>query len=256
MSISIVNTVVNTSSEFSIAAFPAPRVEVATDAHPRPSSFEGSIMHSTTALARMVSRMNVSKCELSLTRMHNERRGFVRFSKPKHVVGAYFSRIASRDEVFVAASSPPAAARLRLARRARRYDLNDDLGGGGSRPFAETPAAPLFVSAPTSFAVSVFTGGNGLRNNRAIRLCCAASSADRSPAAGSTVPLTRSIRDPRPRPRPARHPVSARDGPGAPSTEGSRGRRKEAIATGATRVRRRNRRRDRGMSSHKASNAA
>jgi hypothetical protein len=139
---------------------------------------------------------------------------------------------ASRDEVFVAASSPPAAARLRLARRARRYDLNDDLGGGGSRPFAETPAAPLFVSAPTSFAVSVFTGGNGLRNNRAIRLCCAASSADRSPAAGSTVPLTRSIRDPRPRPRPARHPVSARDGPGAPSTEGSRGRRKEAIATG------------------------
>ena len=112
------------------AAFPAPRVEGATDAHPRPSSFEGSIMHSTTALARMVSRMNVSKCELSLTRMHNARRGFVRDRVPKHVVGAYFSCIiCSRDEVFVAASSPPAAARLRLARRARRYDLNDDLGG-------------------------------------------------------------------------------------------------------------------------------
>ena len=228
MSISIVNTVVNTSSEFSIAAFPAPRVEEARDAHPRPSSFEGSIMHSTTAFARMVKRMNVSKRELSLTRMHNERRGFVRDRVPKHVVGAYFLF----SFVFVAASSPPAAARLRLARRARRYDLNDDLGGGGSRPFAETPAAPRSVSAPSSFAVSVFTGGNGPRNNRAIRLCCAASSADRSPAAGSTVPLTRSIRDPRPRPRPARHPVSARDGPGAPSTEGSRGRRKEAIATG------------------------
>jgi hypothetical protein len=227
MSISAVNAAVNASSEFSIAAFPAPRVAALGDAHPRPSSFVGSIMHSTTALARIVSRMNVSKRELSLTRTHRARKGFVRDSVPKHVVGAYvFSRVAS---------SSPAAARLRPALRARLYDLNDDLGGGGSRPFTETPAAPLSASAPSSFSAFVFTGGSGPRNKRAIRLCCVASSAAWSPAAGSTVLLTRSMRDPRPRPRPVRHPVSAWDGPGAPSTEGSRGRNKKAAIAPMTR---------------------
>ena len=225
MSISAVNAAVNASSEFSIAAFPAPRIAALGDAHPRPSSFVGSIMHSTTALARIVSRMNVSKRELSLTRTHRARKGFVRDSVPKHVVGAYvFSRVAS---------SSPAAARLRPALRARLYDLNDDLGGGGRGRSRER--RPLSTFAPSFFSAFVFTGGSGPRNKRAIRLCCVASSAAWSPAAGSTVLLTRSMRDPRPRPMPARHPVSAWDGPGAPSTEGSRGRNEKAAIAPMTR---------------------